>query len=357
MRKIAGVFFVLVIFAGMILTAEVQEDILIVKLKVNVSVGNVREKPSTDSKIITQVTEGTLLDAVGKEGNWYLVIIPQHGIEPELKGYIHRSIVDVVGETKPKISPKEAVKEEIPVKKESPKKTMPQVKAPEYQEKMTRKKIYIRANYSMGFAEETIDLPWSQDIYYETASAGINYSLQKGSPINLAVGYMFTDSLGVELGADISSRNLDGNYSASIPHPLLFETYRYGEGTGSYKVSENSVFLNFVYSLRFNKFGLDLFAGPAYILSTANIITEMNYSESYPYDSISLSVNSTEVSKEVFGFNGGANVLFYFGNSFAVYVSGHYIGGKADFETGTDIPGPQFNLGGFKAGAGLKFFF
>jgi len=209
----------------------------------------------------------------------------------------------------------------------------------------------------MGFAEETINLSWSQDIYYETASAGIDYSLQKGNPINFAVGYMFSDSLGVELGADISSRNLDGIYSASIPHPLLFEAYRYGEGTGSYKVSENSVFLNLVYSLKFNKFGLDLFAGPAYILSTANIITEMSYTESYPYDSVSLTVNSTEVSKEVFGFNGGANVLFYFGNSFAVYVSGHYIGGKADFETETDIPGPQFNLGGFKAGAGLKFFF
>jgi len=357
MRKIAGLFFMLAIFAGIIFPKEVEEDILIIKLKVNTSVANIRKGPSTNSKIITQVTEGTLLDAIGKEGNWYLVIIPQQGIKSQLRGYIHRNIVDVVEEAESKITTRKNEPKKMPAKEKSSKQRVTQVKAPEYQEKTAEKKIYIRANYSMGFAEETINLPWYQDIYYETASAGIDYSLHKGSPINFAVGYMFSDSLGVELGADISSRNLDGIYSASIPHPLLFEANRLGEGAGSYKVSENSILLNFVYSLRFRRFGLDIFAGPAYIVSTANIITEMSFTESYPYDSVSVSVNSTEVSKNVFGFNGGTNVLFYFGKNFALYATAHYIGGKADFETGTDIPGPQINLGGFKAGAGLKIFF
>jgi len=357
MRKIAGVFFMLAIFAGIIFPVEVEEDILIIKLKVNVSVANIRKGPSTNSKIITQVTEGTLLDSIGKEGNWYLVIIPQQGIKSQLRGYIHRNIVDVVEEAESKISTRKTEPKKMAAMEKSSKQKVTQVKAPEYQKKTSGKKIFIRANYSIGFAEQAINLPWNQDIYYETANAGIDYSLHKASPINFAVGYMFSDSFGVELGADISSRNLDGIYSASIPHPLLFDANRLGEGAGSYKVSENSIFLNFVYSLRFRRFGLDVFAGPVYILSTANIITEMSFTESYPYDSVSLSVNSTEVSKNVFGFNGGTNVLFYFGKNFALYATANYIGGKADFETGTDIPGPQINLGGFKAGAGLKIFF
>jgi len=342
MRKIACVFFMLVIFASMIFTAEVEKEILIIKLKVNVSVGNVRENPSTNSKVISQVTEGTLLDAVGKEGNWYLVIIPQHEIGPHQRGYVHQSIVDIIKETEPNVITK---------------KTITQAKKQQYKEKTGRKKMYVRANYCMGFSEETVNLSWSQDIYYETASIGIDYNLKKGNSITLAFGYMFSDSLGVELGADISSRDIGGTYYASIPHPLQFETYRYVDGTVSYKVSENSIFLNLVYSLRFSKFGLDVFAGAAYILSTANIITEMGFTESYPYDSISLTINNAEVSKSVFGFNGGANILFYFKENFAVYVGAHYIGGTADFETGTNIPGPKLNLGGIKAGAGLKIFF
>lgn len=154
MRKIAGVFFVLVIFASMIFPAEVQEEILIIKLKVNVSVGNVRKSPSMNSEIITQVTEGTLLDAVGKEGNWYLVIIPQHGVKAQLKGYIHRSIVDVIEEAEFKVSPKKVVPEKMPVKEESSKQIVTQVKATEYKEKMTRKKIYIRANYGVGLQKK-----------------------------------------------------------------------------------------------------------------------------------------------------------------------------------------------------------
>jgi len=332
----------LVIFAGMIFSAEVEKEILIIKLKVNVSVCNIREKPFINSKIITQLTEGTLLDAVGKEGNWYLVIIPQHEIGPQQRGYIHQNIVDVIKDSEPVVSTK---------------KTMTRAKAHQYKKKTGRKKMYVRANYCMGFAEETVKLPWSKDIYYETASIGIDYNLKKGNSISFAFGYMLSDSLGIELGADISSRDIGGTYYASIPHPLQFETYRYADGTVSYKVSENSIFLNLVYSLRFSKFGLDVFAGAAYILSTANIITEMGFTESYPYDSISLTINSAEVSKSVFGFNGGANILFYFRENFAIYVGVHYIGGTADFETGTDTPGPQLNLGGIKAGAGLKIFF
>lgn len=363
MRKIAWTIFLLFILNGLALSLNAESNPIDFKLKVTASVANIRSGPSLISKVIMQVKAGTILIATGKEGSWYVVTLSRQGIEPALSGYIHQSIVEVMSEpesvlNQPKIEPEEQPIEEMSLQKTEPEpKPEPKLKHPQYPKNVFSKRMYIRAGYSLGFLEETSSNSWQETIYHETANANIDYNIKKGNFFSAAFGYRIYGPISLELGIDITSRNMDGAYSASIPHPLLFGVPRDGEGVESYKLSENSIFFNFVYSLRSAIFGLDISAGPAYILTETEVISGITYTDSYPYNSVTLSPQSTGVSKNVFGFNGGANILFYLAENFAIDLNARYINGKANFETGTGTPGPQITLGGLKAGVGLKIQF
>jgi len=327
---------------------------------------NVRSKPSINSSIITQLKEGTTLQALEKEGKWHLVILPARGNLPERRAYIHQSIVDVIStetESKPL---KDSITEtpsqantNVRSLEKSQKPVLEQSKAPpdSANESKSYKRIYFSAEFNAGFQEESLSSTYTDTVYYETATTNLGYEVKKGTPFLAAVGFRITRSIGVELGVDVSSRNLESTYSTSVPHPLLFNNPRTAGGNGSHSLSENTLFLNFVFGARFGKFGLDLFVGPAYIFSKAQIISEMSYSQSYPYDDISLSTSTKEVSMNVFGFNGGARILFYFNDTVALFTGARFIGGKASFDPETGLPYPEITLGGFRAGGGLKILF
>jgi len=365
MRKMSYALFLILLFSSLIFALGEESSPASIKLKVTASVANIRNGPSLNNKIIMQVKAGTVLNATEKQGNWYLVVLSKQGIEPALRGYIHQSIVAVIFESESIPEPSKADPEEHPIEKISPpiseKKPEPEpepkLEPPQYPKNVHSNKMYIRASCSMGFLEETSSKTWQETIYHETASASVSYNIKKGNFFSAAFGYRVYGPISLELGVDITSRNIDGTYSASIPHPLLFGLLRDGEGIESYELSENSIFLNLVYSFRSGRFGLDFSAGPAYILSKAKIISGINYNDTYPYNSVTLSTNSTDVSKNVLGFNGGAHVLFYLTENFAIDLNGHYLSGKTDFETGTAVPGHKITLGGLRAGAGLKIQF
>lgn len=67
------------------------------KIRVKVRRANVREQPSVEGEIIAVVRRGRILQVDGKEGEWYLVRLPLKLEGFVLPGYIHESVVEVVG--------------------------------------------------------------------------------------------------------------------------------------------------------------------------------------------------------------------------------------------------------------------
>lgn len=365
MKKSIYIFYLIVFFIGIAAAHNQAQENALYTLKIKVKVGNVRSGPSLDSFIITQLREGAILQGLKKEGEWYLIILPaQEGI-PERRAYVHQSIINIISQKTESKSTKKATKFPLQAKPEdsrlgkNQKPTQDQNITPRDRANKSNsfKRIYLSAEFNAGFQEESLSSIYSKTIYHEAATSSLGYVVKKGTPFMAALGFRISRSIGVELGVDVSARNLESIYSSSIPHPLLFNSPRTANGTGSNSLSENTIFLNFVFGTRFGKFGIDLSAGPAYILSKAQIISEISYSHSYPYNDISLSTSTTEVSMNVFGFNGGAKVLFHLNNNFALFSGIRYIGGKASFDPETGLSALEITLGGFKAGGGLQIFF
>jgi hypothetical protein len=75
-----------------------------IKIKVTAEQANLRERPDIGSAIVQQIPQGTILQADKKEGEWYLVryTLEDGGV---IGGYIHESLVTVVGESQPAAPP------------------------------------------------------------------------------------------------------------------------------------------------------------------------------------------------------------------------------------------------------------
>lgn len=67
------------------------------KVKVMAEQANLREKPDIGSALVQQIPEGTVLEADRKEGEWFFVrfTLEDGGV---IGGYIHESLVEVVGQ-------------------------------------------------------------------------------------------------------------------------------------------------------------------------------------------------------------------------------------------------------------------
>ena len=316
------------------------------QVKVKVAAANIRKGPSLQSQVVLQAPNGSLFEVISKSGEWYLIDLAPMGKKGT--GYIHTPVVVETTEYTPP-QPKN--------RRSSP--PAPASSAPRVQRKAPSgmKKAYLRVDAGMGLQEESWTASWTETFYYEDAASTIVYDVVKGYSFSGAFGYRFTPSLGLEIGADIYSHELASSYSSSIPHPLIFQSPRSAEGSNSSTLSENAFFLNAVLGLNMGKLGIDLFAGPAYIMAKAPVYTSISINDVYPYDTVSMTAELDSKSVNAFGFDAGLNAYFYFSESLALGAGARYLYGKATFDTGTDLPNPEIILGGLKVSAGLKLLF
>ena len=360
------------------------------QVKITAERAKIYLEASTSGYLIETLSKGTILNIYGtwkKPGDWYNVFYMSRKFKGMITGFVKASLVEPFIETQPTPpEPTESPKApETPKIEKKPTETKPKEEippAPPKQEIIPKtpeptklktptqptpipppdsppkpKKIFLKFSYNAGFSEDSTPTSWSQEIYYENASYNITNNFAKGNAFIAGLGYKFSSTIGLELGVHMSSRNINSDFNVSIPHPLLFSSPRTAENTGSYKLTENAAYLNFIFSISFNQLSLDLFGGPAYFFTNAQLINQITFSDTYPYQTINISAATETIKKNVFGFNAGASLNFYFANSFGIFLNAQYFSGSADFDLSSDIPGLKVSLGGLKAGGGLRILF
>jgi hypothetical protein len=349
----------LVLLVGVLGLAAMASPTTVVRVKVQQA--NVREAADIKSSVIMIVKLGTVFEVVDKSGRWYKVTLPQPGTRSS--GYIHESVVEeMVPAAEPEPEPTQAVEKEAPAQKEAAppaRKEEPKAAARSEQVKAPYKKIFVRLQYQMGFLEESRALSLTRTVYYENAQYGLDYSANKGNSIDAALGFRFARQFGVALGVSSTSRGMGEKTAVSIPHPLWMNSYRSGEvAASSLKATALDVYLNLVCFLDIWKFGIDIYGGPCYMLTKADVIEDISFNEgSYPYTEVTFTSSTARVKSNVIGFDVGASLGFELAANLAVFLDGRYVSGKGKYKSGTDIGDLSISLGGFKAGAGVKVMF
>jgi hypothetical protein len=105
MKKIISYVRGLLLIFTLCLSAHAE----LTKLVVNTTNANVRLKPNSQAIVISSVPLGGILISESKIGNWFKVSLPADETGLVLKGYIHQSLVEVLGQANVPVSGKSSV--------------------------------------------------------------------------------------------------------------------------------------------------------------------------------------------------------------------------------------------------------
>jgi hypothetical protein len=185
------------------------------KVKVTAELANVRQKPSISSIIIRQFPQGDILEAVRKEGEWYLL-----KFEPDesgaTSGYVHESLVLALDEIPKQEQPSRLI--------EPPAKTEPVVVQPPRIERQVEKPV-ADAAAAQAAAGEAVPIGTAARASLTIYSGG---SLIVGGDLNTAAQGLadyYTEITGVAGDAKVSPARLGLLYGGEFAFPLSPQFY------------------------------------------------------------------------------------------------------------------------------------
>jgi hypothetical protein len=195
--------------------------------------------------------------------------------------------------------------------------------------------------------------------YAETTSVGTSYSTKTAFGPDVAVQLSLFRGLGVLLGYSLASRSESGSFDASRPHPLYLNRPRSlsGELTG-YEYKEGALHLDLAYGRGSGRLDWSLFAGASVFQVEADLLSQLAFTESYPYDELTLvSAPATRVKASPTGFNAGGRLDYRFGKSFGAGVLVRYSKASVKLRANPDASELSLDAGGLQAGAGVRLYF
>ena len=166
-------------------------------------------------------------------------------------------------------------------------------------------------------------------------------------------------NLAVGVAVSAFGKESDTSVTARIPHPFFFDRDRQVSGSpGDLRREETAVHVQAIWVVPVSAaLEVAVFGGPTFFNISQDLVTDVLFTQVYPYDTATYAGISTgRQSESKVGFNVGADVSFYF--------SGHVgVGWLARFSRATiDLPSQDggtvtVDTGGFQTGGGLRLRF
>jgi hypothetical protein len=199
-------------------------------------------------------------------------------------------------------------------------------------------------------ADDTFSQEQTFPLHQETARYTSSYEVKSGPGIDAGGAIRLWRQLGAGVAFTSFKDDRDITIEGTLPSQFVFNRPRPISGTTPGTREETAVHVNAVYFLPVNrKFEVLLFGGPSFFTVKQSVVTDIRYSETYPYDTATFTSAVVREEKESkVGFNVGADVGFYFSK----YIG---VGGIVRFSRAT-IPFSvgDLEVGGAMVGGGVR---
>ena len=200
---------------------------------------------------------------------------------------------------------------------------------------------------------DAFDVP----LYLENEHVATDYPGPGGLFVSFAARYRLWKQMTVGVGVSSFQDNGDASVTASLPHPFFDNQFRHVEGTANTKRQELSVYPTVGWLLPLSSsVRLALNVGPSFMTVKQQFVTEVKFSETYPYDTaLFTSATVKESSRSATGIYAGADVSWMFSKHLGA-------GGVVQFTRATvkEKVGDRtvsIDAGGAQAGGGVRFVF
>ena len=164
---------------------------------------------------------------------------------------------------------------------------------------------------------------------------------------------------GANVSVSSASRRFGGDVNAQIPHPFFFNMPRPVSGTVSNLLdAEIGVHIDATYQLLTSP-RLDLTAslGPSVLRVAQDLVTDVTYSESYPYDTATfVSAPTGRTSGTALGFNVGTDLTWKVSRRIGLGALVRYAHGSVALtpSAGNSV---SATAGGLQLGGGVRFLY
>jgi hypothetical protein len=192
----------------------------------------------------------------------------------------------------------------------------------------------------------------------EEASFAGTWQTTAGLAFSLGATRKLFRSLALGAFLDLRSSTPTERFSMNLPHPFHYRQQRTLEGEADQlSYTEKAIHIVAAYTTTKGKFVIVVYGGPSYFFTATEIVEQVNFTESYPFDQVSLQ----SIDRRTYNASGpGLHVGGWFGyrvkDYLAVGVDLRFSWGSMRFATtaGNEI---EFSSGGARLGAGARFFF
>ena len=197
-----------------------------------------------------------------------------------------------------------------------------------------------------------------QEIYEETATTTARHEIGSGPLIEISGGYLVWRNLLVGAGFSRFSDSSPASVEASIPHPLLFETFRNATvSAGDLDHSETAFHVTGTWMIPLTtKIEVALFGGPSFFSIKQEFVSGVAFTEvGDPFNAINLGAPTiAEASESAVGFHLGADVTYLVTPRIGVTGFARIARASAKFDA---IDGAEIDAGGPQIGVGVRYRF
>ena len=213
-------------------------------------------------------------------------------------------------------------------------------------------------NVNVGFETTSGTLADSRSFVkdLETGTMLAEHNVDSGSLFDFSVGSRVWRNVSVGLGYHRGSNTSEGSATASVPHPLIFNSHRAAAAAASgLDRTESAIHLLIGYMIPVSDvLSVHVTAGPSFFRLKQDVIGDLTFTETAPFTTVDAAPQISERSDSAAGVNVGVDVTYQFWESDAYRIGAgaflRYAGASAritvlENSVDSDVGGLQFGLG------------
>lgn len=298
-------------------------------------------QPSAYGVVLAQLPRGTVVDVVKRAGAWYQIVLPVRATAgaADRSGFMRASQLAIATTG----APSARATRLLPQK--------PSTRNPIV--------VLIDGGYRIGSEDLTRTSTAFAADYAENGSIATNYGKASGGQFGATVIPFLLGPLGVGFGVDYSSHSGSATVDAEIPHPFFFNQDRSASfATSALSGHQIAINIPIVWTLpSYGALKILVFGGPTFFLVKQDVVTDLDFTDTYPFDTVTISDAITEErSGSALGFHVGGDVSYFFTPTLGVGGGARYSKGTLSFDN-DDNAATSGSLGGFQVAGGLRLRF
>jgi len=222
----------------------------------------------------------------------------------------------------------------------------------------TDPRFYVSVNAGVQRSGNNVTQSFSVQKNLEDMPITADIDEKRGVMFDGGVVVRLAGQFGMGFAASVVTNDTDANVTASVPHPFFFAKPRSVAGTTPSTRRETAGHIQVVYLLPGRRLNVMIFGGPSLFSIRQTLVTDVVYSETYPYDTATFSSAQTasSTSKTAIGFHAGVDVAWMFSRSLGVGGMARFARAQATLNA-TNNPALKVDAGGLLVGGGIRLAF